>query len=157
MTITTNDQGIRIELHGREQLAALRAKVEVPRPCIQDVRFEARFQDWRKVEVRMPGTNAPRLLLAGSYWTEEGWDFLYIKRPHGFLKPLVENVLVIETDQNRYRRVIVSIEPTEAEALVKWWKKQKSASKSRTKQAADSAPPKKKIVKRIVKKISRKS
>lgn len=71
----------------------------------------------------MPGTHAPKLLLAGSYWTEEGWDFLYIKRPQGFLKPVAENVLVIETNQTRYSRIIISLDSTEAARIVRWWHK----------------------------------
>ena len=125
MILATNESGLRVELHGREQLAALRAKIDVPLACIKDVRFEPTFQSWRKWEVRMPGTAAPKLLLAGSYWTEEGWDFLYVKRPHGLIKPVVDNVLVIETDQNRYTRVIVSCDPAEAKRIIKWWDKAK--------------------------------
>jgi hypothetical protein len=121
MIITTNNTGLRIELHGREQVLALRAKIDVPRDCIKTVRFEPIFQDWRKWEVRMPGTHAPKLILAGSYWTEEGWDFLYVKRPRGLISPRVENVLVIETDQNRYTRVIVTIEAGDADRVLKWW------------------------------------
>jgi hypothetical protein len=123
MIITTEKDKICLELHGSEQLWALRAKISVPRDTITDVRFESVFKDWRKWEVRMPGTSAPKLLVAGSYWTEEGWDFLYVKRPRGLVKPAVENVLVIETDQNRYRRVIVSYDQKDADKIVKWWHK----------------------------------
>ncbi|MBA2278850.1 hypothetical protein H0V99_00190 [Candidatus Saccharibacteria bacterium] len=123
MIITTNKTGICLELHGREQLWSLRAKINVPKDTIQDVRFEPKFQDWRKWEVRMPGSGAPRILLAGSYWTEEGWDFLYVKKPGGYYKPPVEDVLVIETSENRYRRIIVTIEAKEANQIIKWWHK----------------------------------
>ncbi len=123
MLITMSKTGICLELHGSEQLWALRAKISIPKETISDIRFETTFQDWRKWEVRMPGTAAPKILLAGSYWTEEGWDFLYVKRPVGFYKPAVENVLVIETDQNRYRRVVVSYDKKAAAKVVAWWKK----------------------------------
>jgi hypothetical protein len=123
MLITTTKLGICLELHGREQLWALRAKVNIPRETITDVRFEPKFQDWRRWEVRMPGTVLPKVIYAGSYWTEEGWDFMYVKRPRGFIKPMVEDVLVIETNQNRYRRAIISYDEKEALKIVKWWKK----------------------------------
>lgn len=98
----------------------------------------------------MPGTHAPKLLLAGSYWTEEGWDFLYVKRPRGILSPRVENVLVIETDQNRYSRVIVSIEPEESGQLLKWWLKVSKKTAAKPKPA--SKPAKKlSLRKRIIK------
>lgn len=125
MTITTDKKGLSVILHGSEQLWALRAKVHIPKDTIKSLRYENNFQDWRKWEVRMPGAHAPKLLLAGSFWTEEGWDFLYIKKPRGFRKPRVENVLVIETDQNRYSRVIVSCDEKEAQKIIKWFKAKK--------------------------------
>jgi hypothetical protein len=125
MTITTNDDGIRIELHGREQFWALRAKISILKSTINNVSFMAQFQDWRRWEVRLPGTHAPKLLLAGSYWTEDGWDFLYIKKPVGYAKPRAENVLVIETTENRYRRIIISSDELESSGIIKWWNKTK--------------------------------
>lgn len=123
MKISTTNEGICVELRGKEQFWALRAKIAVPLETIESLSFEPQFSSWRKVEVRMPGTNAPRLLLAGSYWTEEGWDFLYIKRPIGFYKPKVHDVLVIETTENRYKRVIVTCDQKEAQDIIKWWQK----------------------------------
>lgn len=122
MIVTTDKTGLSIELHGKEQLWALRAKINVLRSTIRNISFESKYNDWRKWEVRMPGTHAPRMLLAGSYWTEEGWDFMYIKRPSKFINPTVFDVLVIETDQDRYKRVIFSCEEAEAKKIIRWWK-----------------------------------
>ncbi len=123
MTLTTTKDGLCLELHGKEQFWALRAKISIPHTSITNVNFMPTFQDWRRWEVRMPGTHAPKLLLAGSYWTEDGWDFLYIRKPIGFAQPRAENVLVIETTQDRYRRVIVSSSETESSGIIKWWNK----------------------------------
>lgn len=129
MKVFTDKDEICVELHGREQFWALRAKVRIPRDTIKDVRFEESFQDWRKWQVRMPGTHAPNRLLAGSYWTEEGWDFLYIRRPTGFIKPRVDNVLVIETSEDKYKRIIVSCDQTDYQDIVSWWKKKSKKKK----------------------------
>lgn len=125
MKLAIDNKGISIELHGKEQLWALRAKIFVPLENITSIRFAPEFQDWRKWQVRMPGTYAPRLLMAGSYWTELGWDFIYAKRPGRVLNPLVYNVLIIETDQNRYARVIVSCDEFQAKDIIAWWEKNK--------------------------------
>ena len=130
MTITANDSGICVELHGKEQFWALRAKVSVSRDTITDIQFAPQFQDWRKWEVRMPGTHAPGRLLAGSYWTEEGWDFLYIKKPVGYSKPKVENVIVIATKQDRYKRLILTTDKETASGIIKWWKKKPTRAKT---------------------------
>lgn len=124
MKILTSDEGIKVVLHGREQLLSLRAKVVAPIKSITNISFKEMFDDWKKWQIRMPGTNAPKLLLAGSYWTEDGWDFIYAKRPIGFIKPKLNNVLVIETDQDRYNRIILSYPEDDASQIISWWKKQ---------------------------------
>jgi hypothetical protein len=80
------------------------------------------FDEWRRWEVRMPGASIPGHLVAGSYWTEEGWDFVYVVNPRGFIKPKADNVLVIETSQSRYKRIILSYDEAEAKKIVSWWK-----------------------------------
>lgn len=122
MILQTDPEKFYVELHGREQVAALRAKVTTLKDTITGVRFEPLFEDWRKWQIRMPGTYAPRLLMAGSYWTEEGWDFIYAKRPRGFYKPCLENVLVIETTENRFRRIIIGCDEAKAEEIITWWR-----------------------------------
>lgn len=144
MTVTTNEDGICVELHGKEQFWSLRAKISILRDTITDIRFAPKFQDWRKWEVRMPGTHAPGRLLAGSYWTEEGWDFLYIRRPVGFINPKVEDVLIIETNQDRYKRVILSSDKAESSGIIKWWNKKPAKTKTAGKPAKRPKKPTKK-------------
>ena len=122
MTITTNEDGLTIILRGREQLWALRAKLQINRDDITKIRFMPVFDEWRRWEVRMPGASIPGHLVAGSYWTEEGWDFVYVVNPRGFIKPKADNVLVIETSQSRYKRIILSYDEAEAKKIVSWWK-----------------------------------
>ncbi len=123
MKVSADKDGIKLELHGREQIWAFRAKILIPRKNIVSLRFEHTFKDWRKIEVRMPGTSVPGHLIAGSYWTDMGWDFLYVKNPSGFLRPTVQDVLVVETDQNRFSRVIVSFDRKKAIKILEWWGK----------------------------------
>jgi hypothetical protein len=126
MTIRIDKDGVCVELHGREQFWALRAKIRILTETITDVRFEPEFSDWRRWEVRMPGTHLPTRLLAGSYWTEEGWDFLYVRRPLGLARPRAVNVLVVETTVDRYRRLILSSDAAESSSIIKWWNQQKT-------------------------------
>lgn len=121
MIVQTDPEKFFVELHGKEQVAALRAKVCAPKETITSIRFVPVFEEWRKWQMRMPGTYAPQLLMAGSYWTEEGWDFIYAKRPKGFYKPRLENVLVVETTENKFRRIIVGCDEAKAQEIIAWW------------------------------------
>lgn len=111
---------LRIELEGQEQIWALKTKIDILKQHILYVEWCEYFDDWKKYEVRLPGTYAPGLLAAGSFWTEEGWDFMYITHPKGFTSPVAKQVLVIETDQKKYRRLILSLEHAEASKVLTW-------------------------------------
>ena len=120
MIFKTTKDSLIITLSGQEQVWALKAKVVVAKKDIVKIEYFETFKNWRKWEVRLPGTGAPGILFAGSFWTEEGWDFLYLKRPHGLFKPFVHNVLCIETTLSRYRRIIISCDKNAVEDILKW-------------------------------------
>ena len=115
MKVLRGKELLRIELEGQEQIWALRTKIDIPRKNILYAEWREVFDDWKKWEVRLPGTYAPGILAAGSFLTEDGWDFLYITHPKGFTNPIARFVLVIETDLKKYRRIIVSIDHSEAQ------------------------------------------
>lgn len=122
MYVTTTNSALSVILEGKEQLFSFKASVVVPRSSIVSLRFEKEFSDWRSIEIRMPGSYVPAWLMAGSFWTEEGWDFVFSKKPKGVVRPVLNNVLVIETDLTRFRRVIVGMPATRANELINWWK-----------------------------------
>ena len=123
MILKTDSESLTIELHGREQLLAVKAKVVVTKSSIVTCEWRETFSKWRKWEVRLPGAGIPKRIVAGSFWTEEGWDFLYLLNPHSFINPFVHNVLFIETTDNKFKRVVLSCDKGEAEKVVKWAKK----------------------------------
>jgi hypothetical protein len=120
MKILRGRATLRIELEGQEQLWALKTQIDIPKKHILYAEWCEYFDEWKKYELRLPGTYAPGLIVAGSFWTESGWDFLYITHPKGFTNPVVKQVLVIETDLEKYRRVILSIDHTEASKVLTW-------------------------------------
>ena len=120
MKFITQGNELTVELEGREQLWALKSKIIVQRKDIISARYMSKFMAWRKWELRLPGAGLPGVLVAGSFWTEQGWDFLYIKNPQGWLNPEVRKVLVIETKLPKYRRIIISCPLEQASEVVAW-------------------------------------
>lgn len=120
MKILCGKSTLRVELEGQEQIWALKSQIDILKSHILYVEWREYFDEWNKYEIRLPGTYAPGLLAAGSFWTESGWDFVYITRPKGFTNPVAKQVLVIETDLKKYRRVILSIEHSEASKVLTW-------------------------------------
>ena len=130
MRFVTSPDQLTLQLQRSEQIAALKAKVTIQKNQITDVTWNDTFEDWRRWEVRMPGSSIPNRLLAGSYWTEEGWDFLYIKRPVGISNTVALNVIVINLrDHDKYSRIIVSATEDDYTHIDKWLRSKKSAKK----------------------------
>jgi len=109
-------------MEGTEQVLAFRAKVKVARSDILNITWHDRFNDWPSMQIRMPGSYLPSWIMAGSYWNDEGWDFVLAKKPKGLMLPLLFNVLVIETSQQKYRRIIIETSEQKAQEIIDWWK-----------------------------------
>jgi hypothetical protein len=118
--ILTNNS-LSIVLEGSEQVLTLRAKITVERQDIIRATWHDTFSDWRETTIRMPGTYVPKWLMAGSYWTPDGWDFVYAKKPSGkMMVPLLQDVLLIETTKDKYRRIIIQLDKSHAQEIIKW-------------------------------------
>lgn len=123
MKLITTPQHLIVDLEGAEVLWGMKSKVIVLKNSISDLEWCPEFSDWRKYEFRMPGTYVPGAIIAGSFWTNAGWDFIYVRQPHGMWRPRLPDVLVIETKNERYKRIIVNCSSKEAERLRAWLKK----------------------------------
>ena len=122
MRFLVDKRSLVIELQGFEPMWALKARLTVLKSDIVSAEFKEEFKDWRKVELRLPGTGIPGVLIAGSFWTAEGWDFLYLRDPENFSLAIVRNVLCIETTLNKYRRIIITCQRSEVEHVFEWAK-----------------------------------
>ena len=87
---------------------------------ILNISWHEKFSDWPSLQVRMPGSYLPAWIMAGSYWNDEGWDFVLAKKPKGLMVPVLFDVLVIETSKAKYRRIIVQMSQKKAQEIIKW-------------------------------------
>lgn len=123
MKFVTSAKELTIILDRKEQIAALKAKIVIKKSEVKELKWHDIFSDWHRWEVRLPGASIPGRLIAGSYWTEKGWDFLYLRRPVGFRKPKVADVATFELkNHSRYERVVISMSKSDFENLNKWLK-----------------------------------
>lgn len=119
-TVTTTDT-ISFVLEGAEQVLAFRAKVKIKKSDIVRIEWHEKFNDWPRLQVRMPGSYLPAWIMAGSYYSDEGWDFVLAKKPKGMLQPLLFDVLVVETKKDKYRRVVFKMTKEDSEKILNWW------------------------------------
>jgi hypothetical protein len=121
MYTTTTTNSLTFVLEGTEQVLAFRAKVKVNRDDIESITWSDRFTDWPSLQVRMPGSYLPSWIMAGSYWNEDGWDFVLAKKPKGLVQPILFDVLVVKTKKTRYKRIIIRMEKDKAQEILSWW------------------------------------
>ena len=126
MYYTLTNTKISFILEGTEPVLALRAKVTVEKKDIEDIQWHEAFSEWSGIFVRMPGSYLPRWVMAGSYWTEDGWDFVFAKKPRGMLRPILHKVIVVTTKKPRYKRLIIETTKENAKEIVAWWKERSS-------------------------------
>lgn len=124
-TVTTTDS-LSFILEGTEQILSFKAKVSVNRDDIVSIMWHEKFNDWPDLLIRMPGSYLPAWLMAGSYWSDDGWDFVLAKKPKGLTQPLLFDVLVVTTKLQRYRRIIIRMPKKKAQSVLDWWQDKKS-------------------------------
>ena len=122
MYYTLTTETISFVLEGAEQVTALRAKVSVNKADILSIKWYDSFNEWPAWHMRMPGSYLPKWVMAGSYWGDMDWDFVLAKKPRGMIKPLLHNVLVIMTNKERYRRIIIQTTKDNYNEIVSWYK-----------------------------------
>jgi hypothetical protein len=121
MYYTLTKQTLSFVLEGAEQVAALRAKVSVAKEDILSIEWHEVFSEWSTMMVRMPGSYMPRWIMAGSYWSEEGWDFIYAHKPRGLIRPILHKVLVVTTSKDKFRRLVIESTKDNANEIKAWW------------------------------------
>lgn len=122
MRVTTRSKTLVIQLEGMECVYALRRKLVVPKSSIVSVTWQPEFTDWRRPEFRLPGSFLPGAIIAGSFYTKQGWDFIYSTKPRGWTHPTLSGVMVVETNKKRYARVIVGVPESMAKEVATWHK-----------------------------------
>ena len=118
-TVTTTDS-LSFILEGTEQVLALRAKIKIAKEDIVSIKWHEKFNNWPDMLIRMPGSYLPTWIMAGSYWSDDGWDFVLAKKPKGMTRPLLFDVLVVETKLDRYKRVIIRMGMSQANEVIGW-------------------------------------
>ncbi len=122
MYYTLTNSTLSFVLEGSEQVYALRAKVDIPKDTILEIQWHDTFSDWNNFFIRMPGSYLPKWIMAGSYWTDNGWEFVFCRKPRGFSRPILYNVVVITTNQNRYKRLVIELSKEKSDEIIMWWK-----------------------------------
>jgi len=92
---------VRFEVEGWDQLWALKSQLEIPLAHIRGVRADPEPARGWWHGIRLPGTQIPGLLTAGSFYQSGGFVFYDVHDP--------EQTVVIELDHEHYQRLVIEV------------------------------------------------
>ena len=111
VNITVEGDRVRFEVEGWDKLWSLKSRLEIPLAHIRDVRIDPDSARGWWHGLRMPGTQVPGVLTAGTFYQHDGAVFFDVHDP--------EKTIVIELEHEHYVRLVVEVErPEEARALL---------------------------------------
>ncbi len=101
-----------LHVRGADKLWAFKSSLEIPLPHVAGIRADSTIAHGWWHGIRMPGTNIPGVLTAGTFYQDGKRVFWDVHNP--------DNTIVIELRDERYNELIVEVEdPNFAVELVK--------------------------------------
>jgi hypothetical protein len=101
-----------LHVRGADKLWALKSSLEIPLSHVAEIRADPSIAHGWWHGIRMPGTNIPGVLTAGTFYQDGKRVFWDVHNP--------ENTVVIELRDERYNQLIVEVaDPKAAMELVK--------------------------------------
>ena len=134
MKITTKGNNLIVQLEGVERVWAFKTGLNFKKEDIETISWQAARPRWRDIiAVRCPGTGVPKVLYAGSFISNRGLEFWYLRmREPGFL--------TIVTSEGRYKTIRLTTSQAVGIQLKKWLgDKTKSARTSPSRRSVSGA------------------
>jgi hypothetical protein len=112
VNVVVEGDRVRFEVEGWDQLWALKSQLEIPLAHIQAVRADPEPARGWWHGIRLPGTQIPGLLTAGSFYQSGGFVFYDVHDP--------ERTVVIELDHEHYQRLVIEVaDPADVVARIR--------------------------------------
>jgi hypothetical protein len=110
--LNISDGKLVLHVRGADKLWALKSSLEIPLAHVAEIRADSAIAQGWWHGLRMPGTNIPGVLTAGTFYHDGKRVFWDVHNP--------EDTVVIELKDERYNELIVEVaDPKAAVALVK--------------------------------------
>ena len=100
--ITIEGDRVRFDVEGWDKLWALKSQLEIPLSHIRSVRVDPEPARGWWHGLRMPGTQIPGILTAGTFHQWDGAVFYDVHDP--------ERTLVLDLDHEHYKRLVIEVE-----------------------------------------------
>jgi hypothetical protein len=102
VTVSIEGDRVRFEVEGWDKFWALKSQLEIPLEHINDVRADPEPARGWWHGFRMPGSQIPGILTAGTFYQHGGAVFYDVHDPEG--------TIVIELNHEHYQRLVIEVE-----------------------------------------------
>lgn len=110
--LAITDGNLVLHVKGADKLWAFKSSLEIPLAHVVEIRGDPAVARGWYHGIRVPGTNVPGVITAGTFYQDGKRVFWDVHNP--------ENTVVIELKDERYNQLIVEVsDPAAAVALVK--------------------------------------
>ncbi|CAN5278524.1 hypothetical protein BH09GEM1_BH09GEM1_45890 [soil metagenome] len=99
--ISIENGRVHFDVQGWDKLWALHSRLEIPVEHIHTVRIDPEPAKGWWHGLRLPGTQIPGLLTAGTFYQDGDWVFYDVHNP--------ENTIVLELDHEHYKRLVIEV------------------------------------------------
>ena len=106
VTVSIEGDRIHLDVHGIDQLWALRSHLEFPLSHVSAVRVDPEAARGWWHGLKLVGSSIPGILTAGTFYQQGGIVFYDVHDP--------DRSIVLELDHERYSRLIVEVEDPDA-------------------------------------------
>lgn len=95
-----------VHVEGADKLWALKSQLEMPLAHVSGVRLADAADQGIYKGARLPGTNVPGVITAGSFHQKDGWVFWDVHH--------LDRAVVLSTHDEKYTRLVVEVDDPEA-------------------------------------------
>ena len=106
VNITIEGDRARFEVEGWDKLWALKSQLEIPLEHVTSVRADPEPARGWWHGLRLPGTQIPGVLTAGTFYQSDGAVFYDVHDP--------EHTVVLELDHEHYTRLVIEVHDPQA-------------------------------------------
>lgn len=100
--VTIEGDTVRFEIQGMDKLWAMKSQLEIPLAHIRAVREDHDEARGFFHGLRLPGTELPGVITAGTFYQRDGAVFFDVHDPN--------RVLVIDLDHEKYKRLVIEVD-----------------------------------------------
>lgn len=99
--LTIGTDHVRFEMKGWDKIWALKSDLQIPLSHIRAVRVDPEPARGWYHGLRVPGTDIPGVITAGTFHQKDGWVFFDVHDP--------DKTIVLDLDHEHYKRLVIEV------------------------------------------------